>query len=64
MLSIECDFDFLHFGSIYDFSAFGTFSGLQIPSDLVIRNNTALVTFTSDDVISEKGFVINFSAVN
>ena len=62
--SIESNYDFLHFGSVDDFSAFGTFSGWQIPSDIVIPNNTVLVTFTSDEIVTREGFVIVFSAVN
>ena len=56
--------DYLHFGSIDDGDAYGSFTGFEAPQDFVIPDNIVLITFISDGFGESEGFLFTISDVN
>ncbi|XP_072033244.1 uncharacterized protein [Amphiura filiformis] len=56
--------DFLQFGTVEDFDAYGRYSGASVPQDLVIADRFVMVTFTSNDFRTDLGYAITLSDLN
>ncbi|XP_072046493.1 uncharacterized protein [Amphiura filiformis] len=61
---LEQFFDFLYFGTLVDFDAYGRYSGLIAPQNITVPGGLILVTFTSDFTVTDLGFVITLTDIN